>query len=139
MQQLAKGGKWVFGWVVVSPRREIRIPPEAYAEYGFQAGETVMFIAGSRTSRGFSIGQSERIASAKIPLDNRALGRGKIGPSGTVELPLETGVASGERLLVGRGSGLALGFLQQGPIFMEALKHPELEVFSADQGPRTMN
>ncbi|MBN2085725.1 MAG: hypothetical protein JW748_10935 [Anaerolineales bacterium] len=132
MPQLAKGGKWVFGWVVVSPRREIRIPPEAYAEYGFQAGETVMFIAGSRTSRGFSIGRPERIASAKIPLENRALGSGKIGPAGTVELPLETGITPGERLLVGRGSGLALGFIRQGPIFQEALKHPELESFSAD-------
>jgi hypothetical protein len=36
----------------------------------------------------------------------------------------------GERLLIVRGSGWALGFLQRGPIYEEALRHPEIEVFS---------
>jgi len=58
MPQLVKGGKWVFGWTVVSSAGEVRIPPEAYAEYGF---------------------------------------------------PSATGFQNGERLLVVRGSGLALG------------------------------
>jgi hypothetical protein len=29
-----------------------------------------------------------------------------------------------------RGSGLALGFVQRGPIYEEASRHPEIEVFS---------
>jgi hypothetical protein len=132
MPQLAKGGKWIFGWVVVGPQREIRIPPEAYAEYGFQAGEEVIFLAGSRRSGGFSIGRPEKLAQSKIPLEGRAVGRGTIGPSGTVELPPNTGVRPGERLLAGRGSGLALGFIRQGPIFEAALRHPELRIFSLE-------
>jgi hypothetical protein len=132
MPQLVKGGKWVFGWVVVSPKREIHIPPEAYAEYGFRTGEEVVFLAGSRTSRGFSIGRPEKSASSKIPLEGRAVGRAKIGPSGIVELPAGTGVLPGERLLAGRGSGLALGFIRQGRIFEEALRHTELKTFSSE-------
>jgi hypothetical protein len=132
MPQLAKGGKWVFGWAIVGPRREIRIPPEAYAEYGFQAGEEVVFLAGSRTSGGFAIGRPETLARSGIPLESRAIGRGKIGPSGIVELPPETGAQPGERLLAGRGSGFALGFIRQGRIFEEALRHDELRVFAPD-------
>ncbi len=132
MPQLAKGGKWVFGWVVVGPQREIRIPPEAYAEYGFQAGEEVVFLAGSRRSGGFGIGRPEKLAQSKIPLERRAIGRGTIGPSGIIALPPETGIQPGERLLAGRGSGFALGFLRQGPILEEAVNHPELKIFSSE-------
>jgi hypothetical protein len=126
MPQLAKGGKWVFGWVVVGKRRNITIPPEAYHEYGFQPGNEVVFLRGSRRSGGFSIGRVEKIP----PLfEKRSLARGQVSRQGRVILPLETGVQPGNRLLAVRGSGLALGFLAQGPIYDLALKHPELEVF----------
>lgn len=91
MPQLAKGGKWVFGWSVVSARREIRIPPEAYAEYGYRDGEEIVFLAGSRTSGGFRIGRPEKLATAKIPLEARAVCRGSIGPQGRIELPPKVG------------------------------------------------
>jgi hypothetical protein len=133
MPQLAKGGKWVFGWVIVGPRRKIRIPPEACDEYGFRAGEEVIFLAGSRTSGGFAIGRPGTLARSKISLESRALGKGKIGPSGIVELPPETGLPPGDRLLAGRGSGFALGFIRQGRIFEEALRHDELPVFTPEQ------
>ncbi len=54
MPQLVKGGKWVFGWVVVSPGNEIRIPPVAFAEYGFQAGETIFLTRGSDLRAGLA-------------------------------------------------------------------------------------
>ena len=132
MPQLAKGGKWIFGWVVVGPGREIRIPPEAYAEYGFRAGEEIVFLPGSRTSLGFSIGRPERLSQSKIPFVQRALARGRIGQEGRVTLPPETGAEPGRRLLVGRGSGLALGFLMRGRIVDEALRHPVLSVFTPE-------
>jgi hypothetical protein len=132
MPQLAKGGKWVFGWVLVGPDRDIRIPPEAYAEYGFQAGEEVVFLAGSRASGGFGIGRPEKLKQSAIPLARRAIARGRIGEGGRVALPPETGAEPGQRLLAGRGSGLALGFLRQGRIVAEALRHPELEVFGPE-------
>jgi hypothetical protein len=46
-----------------------------------------------------------------------------------VVLPPEVEAQAGDRLLAVRGSGYALGFLAQGPIYEEALQHPELEVF----------
>jgi len=39
------------------------------------------------------------------------------------------GVKPGDRLLAVRGSRYGLGFVAQGPIYEEALKHPELAVF----------
>ncbi|RPH57747.1 MAG: hypothetical protein EHM81_11150 [Chloroflexi bacterium] len=129
MPQLAKGGKWVFGWVVVGPDGEIRIPPEAYTEYGLQPGETVFFMKGSRRSGGFGLGKSTVLSTA--PILPRKLAQGKVTAAGTISLPPEAAIQPGERLLAYRGSGLALGFLQRGPIHEEALRHPELEIFIA--------
>jgi hypothetical protein len=46
-----------------------------------------------------------------------------------VTVPPEVGVQPGDRLLMVRGSRYGLAFVAQGPIYEEALKHPELEVF----------
>ncbi|MEW5869741.1 MAG: hypothetical protein AB1894_10740 [Chloroflexota bacterium] len=129
MPQLVKGGKWVFGWTVVGSGREILIPPQAYAEYGFQAGEEVLFLAGSRTSGGFGIGRPERLAGSPVRLQSRTLGQGVIEAGGLVKIPAGIDLQPGARLLAARGSGLALGFLQRGRIYSEALQHPEIEVF----------
>jgi len=129
MPQLVKGGKWVFGWVIVNPGGEVQIPPEAFAEYGFQPGERVLFLRGSRRSGGLGIGRCERLAQSPISQQSRTIGQGTIRPAGQVALPPEAGLQPGERLLVVRGSGAALGFVQRGPIYEEALKHPEVETF----------
>jgi hypothetical protein len=126
MPQLAKGGKWVFGWVVVGSQRELTIPPEARREYGFRAGSRVLFLRSSRRSGGFGIGLSSRVTAI---LTKRALARGRIGRGGRVVLPPEIEAQPGGRLLAVRGCGYALGFIAQGPIYEEALKHPELDVF----------
>jgi len=128
MPQLVKGGKWVFGWVVVGPGGEILIPPAAFAEYGFQPGETVFLIRGSRRSGGFGLGRQARLADSI--LRPRFLGQARIESGRRVALPPEAGLQPGARLLAVRGSGLALGFLQRGPILEEALKHPGIETFS---------
>ena len=128
MPQLAKGGKWVFGWVVVGQGREIRVPPEAWTEYGFQMQDDILFTHGSRRSGGFGVGR--RDVFARSPILARALAEGKIAKKGMVSLPQTLDAQPGEHLLAARGSGLALGFLQRGPIYEEALKHPELEVFN---------
>lgn len=127
MPQLVKGGKWVFGWCIVGPAGEIQIPPAAYTEYGFVTGEVVIITRGSQRSGGFGIGRQEKLANS--PLLSRFRGRATIGAAGQVVFPAETGPQPGERLLAVRGSGLALGFVQRGPIYEEALKHPEIETF----------
>jgi hypothetical protein len=127
MPQLAKGGKWVFGWSVVGQGRELSIPPEAWLEYGFRNQEVVLFTRGSQRSGGFGIGKRDKLLSS--PIQTRVLAQAIVHKQGKVLLPQNVEANPGDRLLVVRGSGLALGFLARGPIYEEALKHPELETF----------
>ncbi len=128
MPQLAKGGKWVFGWVVVGENNMIQIPPEAFEEYGFSAGETVYFISGSRTSGGFGLGRKSLIENSVLhPL--RVLNIGQIETNRRIIIPAGINIDPGQSLLTCRGSYVALGFLKQGPIIEEAKNHPELETY----------
>ena len=129
MPQLVKGGKWVFGWCVVSESGEIQIPPAAYLEYGFIPGEVVIFYRGSHRSGGFSVGRKQKVSASGRPVLLRSIGQAVMHENGRVGGPPGLGIHPGERLLAGRGSGLALGFIRYGPIYEEALKHPGLEVF----------
>jgi hypothetical protein len=61
MPQLGKGGKWIFGWVVVRAGERIIVPPKAYRKYGFQAGDKIAFTRSSRSSGGFGIGRADQI------------------------------------------------------------------------------
>jgi hypothetical protein len=132
MPRLVKGAKWTFGWVLVGPEREIVIPPEAWDEYGFRAGNEAIFTPGSRKSGGFSISTLALMAEAggrTGGIGLRELGRSRFG-DGRVAVPPEVDVRPGDRLMTVCGSRYGLGFVARGPIYEEALKHPELEVFS---------
>ncbi len=131
MPRLVKGGKWVYGWVIIGPEGNVTIPPEAWREYDFHAGNKAIFIPGSRRSGGFGISTpglmgrvSERLAGGTI----QVLARGRF-EDGRVTIPSEVGVGPGDRLLAVRGSRYGLGFVARGPIYEEALKHLELESF----------
>jgi hypothetical protein len=132
MPRLVKGGKWVYGWVVVGRRSEITIPPEAWREFNFQAGEEAVFVPGSRRSGGFGIistpGLISEVFGRLEGTTLRALARGHF-EAGCIVLPQLVGVQPGDQLLVVRGSRYGLGFVARGPIYAEALKHLELEVF----------
>jgi hypothetical protein len=133
MPRLVKGGKWTYGWVVVGRGGEIVVPPQAWAEYGFQAGIEAVFLRGSRTSGGFAIGTSGSIGALGGKaggIRERELCRSRFG-KGRVLVPRETGAKRGDRLLAMRGSRCGLGLIARGPIYMEALQHPELEIFGA--------
>jgi hypothetical protein len=135
MPRLVKGGKWTYGWALVGLGGEIVVPPEAWAAYGFHAGMEAVFLRGSRTSGGFAVGTP---ASIGVPggktagVGKRELCRTRFG-KGRVLAPLETGVKCGDRLLTVRGSRCGLGFVARGPIYLEALEHPELETFGEAQ------
>jgi hypothetical protein len=132
MPRLVKGAKWTFGWVVVGPEREVAIPPEAWGEYGFQVGDEAIFTPGSRKSGGFGVSTPALMADASRKMggaDLRELGRSRFG-DGWVTVPPEVDVKPGDRLLTVRGSCYGLGFVGRGPIYGEALKHPELELFA---------
>jgi len=130
MPQLVKGGKWVFGWVIVGPEGEIPIPPEAWQEYGFQVGEETFFMPGSRTSGGFGVSAARLMRGASSAFasrfQERALARGQFSQAGRLRLPSEAGVTPGDRLLVVRGSGFGLGFIARGRIYEEALRHADI-------------
>ena len=131
MPQLAKGGKWVFGWSVVDANRQFRIPPEAWAEYGFSVDDVVFFMRGSRRSGGFGVSTPSLWPAAFGPAATcpRFYGEGRFVAVMQVALPVNIPVQPDKHLLVVRGSGNALGFLTQGPIYAEALRHSEIEVF----------
>lgn len=157
MPQLVKGGKYVFGWSVVSETGDILIPEEAWQEYQYQPGEKVIILPGSRTSGGFSIVKKSLLAKAglsDIMTRNPDLAGFQIGEGQTINsngrilcwtalrdngrlailLPtLEAyGIRPGNYLLVARGSYVGVAMLCRGPIVKEAEKHPEIEVFKVE-------
>jgi hypothetical protein len=128
MPQLVKGGKWVFGWSIVGENYQLSIPPAAYTEYGFQAGEALVFLHGSKRSGGFALGKREKVLSSVLYL--RIFAETEMEEQLCFNLPDPLDTSPGQRFLVVRGSGLALSFLQYGSIYEEALRHPEIEVFA---------
>lgn len=131
MPRLVKGAKWTYGWVVIGPDSEIVIPPEAWREFGFQAGDEMVFTPGSRRSGGFAVSTPELMAEVSEKMGGaelRGLARGRF-EDGWVTVPPEVGVKPGNKLLTVCGSRYGLGFVAKGPIYEEAVKHPELECF----------
>ncbi|MBN1947545.1 MAG: hypothetical protein JW797_17875 [Bradymonadales bacterium] len=153
MPQLVKGGKHVFGWSRVRQAGRITVPPAALEEYGLRESETLVLVPGSRTSGGFGLGAYEALRQSRQgavlerhpELSELRLGEGEVVEyggkpycwvqlrGGGITLPLGTlgryGVGIGDKLLVIRGSGLAIGFAVRGPIVAEGRKHPELLEF----------
>jgi hypothetical protein len=126
--RLVKGAKETFGWVTVQQNRAITIPLAAWERYGFRAGEQALFLRGSRTSGGFGISTRRLLAGAVIAdTEQRILGYGVFSPERKIYVPEGLHLEPGSRLLTAFGSGLALGLISKGPIYKEALRHPELE------------
>lgn len=126
MPQLAKGGKWVFGWSIVGENLDLTIPPDAFMEYQFQPGDRLAFLRSSKTSGGFMVGRETKVSSSIIRL--RIFAQGVMGQKMIFKLPQEVDAPPGSRFLVVRGSNYALSFLKFGPIIEEASRHPEIEV-----------
>lgn len=103
---------------------------------------------GSKTSGGFSLTTGELLKDSHLAvlidkvshlafegdiaeINGKCYCGVKIKKDGSFIVPLELlkqyKIEPGDNLLAVRGSGLALGFIVQGPIIEEAKKHPELE------------
>ena len=154
MPQLVKGGKYVFGWSYVHPDGMLMIPPEARIEYRFAFGESLIVMSGSKTSKGFAItnhihikntalesmidqlpeiAQFQELNNEFISYHSRIFTWTILDEYGYIRIPpavlAKYSVKTGDKILAGRGSGLALAFIKQGTIIEEALKHHELELF----------
>ena len=140
MPQLVKGGKYVYGWVYVRKDGAITIPNEAYLEYGFIQDEDGLLTSGSKRSGGFGL-TSERILKSSILskklIENQnqdskksKFSKVKIDKGRFITLPEHSmrdfRINIDDKLLVIRGSGLALGFITKGPIYREAEKHSDI-------------
>ncbi len=154
MPRLVKGGKYIYGWAKLGENYKIKVPPEALNEYGILKGEEVLIISGSKKSGGFGITTPSLLEGTPIGknllqnikgsssqhIENKSKSnRIKISTSSYIdeegyvsvnqEFLKEYNLEKNEKLLVGRGSGLAMGFIAKGPIFQEAQQHLELEIF----------
>jgi bifunctional DNA-binding transcriptional regulator/antitoxin component of YhaV-PrlF toxin-antitoxin module len=153
MPQLAKGGKYAYGWSRVGNNGGIVIPPEALSHYRLQDSERLILLPGSKASGGFTLGSLKRLEGSTLggllagtsdALDQKApnghvTGRdGRALPSvqlrdGAVKIPAGSlekyGIHAGDELLVVRGSALAISFVLTGRIVDEARWHPQLQVF----------
>ena len=150
--QLVKGGKHTFGWSAVTDPGTIAIPPQAVAEYGLSEGDRLIVMPGSRTSGGFALSLPRVVGGSILGVlleEHPELGEFRIAQGEVLEhqgraycwvqlrraavhlspqILGRYGIHIGDRLLVIRGSGLALGFAVRGPIVQEAGKHGELPV-----------
>lgn len=154
MPRLVKGGKYVYGWSKVSGDGRIVVPDEALTDYKFETPSKVILVPGSKRSGGFGLTTPSKLQNSRLSviLDREPRLAGfqlregetvevgtrtycwvNLNGNGEFVVPVETlnkyGVKMGDRLLVGRGSGLALGFIVKGPIVDEAKKHLTLQVF----------
>lgn len=156
MPQLVKGGKFVFGWSMVGENGNIRIPEDAWLEYGFLPDEKVYIFTGSKSSGGFIITRKPVILRSEmsslvtslpelaefsiaegsvIPTGKRNICWTTIDKNGCFKLPISTlasfGIVEGTRLLAARGSYVGLSMLVKGPIIEEAAKHSDITVYQA--------
>ncbi|MFX1566867.1 MAG: hypothetical protein ACFFCV_00710 [Promethearchaeota archaeon] len=154
MPQIAKGGKYVFGWSKVGNQGKIKIPPEAFQEYNLSLDKSVILFSGSKTSGGFGLSsirilrnsimnetmeKNPSLANYKTPegeiveIKNKKYCWLKIQEDISIIMPERTlnafSINKNDILLSGRGSHLAIGFIAKGSILEEAKKHPEIKIF----------
>ncbi len=153
MPWLVKGGKNVYAWTRVGYTGHITIAPEALEDYHMNDSDRLIILPGSKTSGGFGLlawtslnGSKMGIfAEVRPELWENQVSEGEVIEfrakpycwvklnNGSIKLPPDTlkkyGIQILDKLLMVRGSGLALGFVLHGPLVEEAKRHNELEVF----------
>ena len=154
MPQLARGGKFVFGWCRIREDGGVQIPPQARQEYGFNPGDEIILLSGSRTSGGFGITRKSWLEKSRLSViltDNPGLAGSSLEEGQVVKYKgrnycrfiiddngrffLSPGaleayeVKPGDYLLSIRSSDIATGMAAKGPLVALAKTHPEIEVF----------
>ncbi len=153
MPLLAKGGKFVYGWSVISPERKVIIPPQIIQEYKLPENGKIILMSSSKVSGGFSITTKAMLKQSKLNVivnDNPELAEYSLPEGMTIKykgrkycwvtmenkiirLPKQTmeayDVKVNDKLLSIRSSNIAFTLIVKGPIIAVANQHPELEEF----------
>jgi hypothetical protein len=66
MPQLSKGGKFVFGWSLITAEQTVSIPQQAYDEYDLKSSDKVILISGSKRTGGFCVSSRKMIEKSNI-------------------------------------------------------------------------
>lgn len=153
MPQLNKGGKFVFGFSVISPDLTIHIPPQALSEYNAVQNGKVIIFTGSKITGGFCVTTHSLLSKSKLShileectaLRDCHISEGEfiqykgrkyawlgIDKNGTVKLPQSTlevlELHSGMELLSIRSSDIAFTMGAKGPLLEKAHNfHGEIE------------
>jgi hypothetical protein len=145
MPQIAKGGKFVFGWSLIRADFTVKLPDMAVDEYKIASEGKVILIAGNKTTEGFVVSRKELIGNSQIKcilkkkpqLNNYELPEGqfvkfkgqiycwlKITEDGCLKLNDEIlrtlSLKIGDRLLSIRGSNIAFVMGVKGPLIEAA-------------------
>jgi bifunctional DNA-binding transcriptional regulator/antitoxin component of YhaV-PrlF toxin-antitoxin module len=153
MPQIAKGGKFIFGWSVVRERTVI-FPSQVVEEYGLAGEDRVILTTGSKSTGGFTVSRMGLLAGSALgglflshpeltshtPPEGAFLrykGRGycrvRLHEGGHLLLPPHTmiylGIGEGDMLLLIRGSNIAFVCGHRGPLVEKAREHQEIPVF----------
>lgn len=145
MPQIAKGGKYVFGWSRIGRDGRLVLPPDALKEYGIEPGDRVILVSGSKSTEGFCVsrrGLMERSIMKGLFEENPSLGKYKtpegecvrykgrlycwmtVREGGTLSLGDGTmsafSLKRGDNLLSIRGSNVAFVMGAKGPLIAHA-------------------
>lgn len=148
MPRIARGGKFVFGWSVISTEGIVKIPDDAYEEYNFSSDINAILISGSKKSGGFCVSNHSLMKNTVMSglfsehpeIKNYSSEEGlcvkfkgryycwvKIRQDGSIRITEKTmhvfDVKPGDRLLSIRGSNVALVMAVKGPIINAAEKY----------------
>ncbi len=149
MPQVARSGKYIFGWSAIGGDLAVTLPPQAVAEYDMAREGRVYLLTGSAQTGGFVVtrrGLLLRSHMGNVLWDRPTLneyagapgifetvrGRGwcwlPIGDEGRLTLRLDIlrvlGLAPGQRLLAIRASDIAFCMGAKGPLIDRAAAFP---------------
>ena len=148
MPQIAKGGKFVFGWSIINTEGCVKIPEMTFKEYNLSTDNNAILISGSKKSGGFCVSNYSLMKKSIMnglftehpEIKDFAFTEGvcikykgrlycwvKIGSKGIIKLPEHTmksfNLKPNDKLLSIRGSDIAFVLAAKGPLIEAAINY----------------
>ena len=154
MPQIVKGGKYIYGWLIIKSDKSINLPKMVIEEYKISDKDKCILFTGSKTTGGFclsTISLLEKSMLKNILIDNRELWECRIPEQEFIKykgrkycwIPINCGklvlnkntltecdLIIDDKLLSIRSSNIAFTLGVKGPIIEQAKKYSgEIEIF----------